>query len=59
MTVEVGMDPYNLNTYFYLAIVPVCVGFVLRQLGVADDDTISKVELVVFWVAVLANFLTW
>ena len=52
------MDPYDFNTYKYLAIVPLCMGFVLRQLG-ADNYTIRVVELVVFFVAALANYLTW
>ena len=58
VTAEGEMDPYDVNTYKYLAIVPLCVGFVLRQLG-ADDHTIRVVEVVVFFVAALANFLTW
>ena len=52
------MDPYDLNTYKELAIVPLCVGVVLRRFG-ADNHTVRVVELVLFFVAALANYLTW
>jgi hypothetical protein len=52
------MDPYSSETYYYLALIPLCVGCVLRGLGV-DDHTSSVVEAVVFLVAALAHFLTW
>ena len=52
------MDPYDLNTYKDLAIVPLCVGVVLRRLG-ADNHTVGVIELVIFFVAALANYLTW
>ena len=53
-----GMDPFDLNTYKYLGVVVVCVGEVLRRLG-ADNHTVNVVELVLFFVATLANYLAW
>ena len=52
------MDPYDLNTYKYLGIVVFGVGAVLRRLG-ADNHTVNVVELVLFFVAALANYLAW
>ena len=52
------MDPFKFDTYFYLAIIPVCVGRVLREFGV-NESTVEVVQGVVFLVAVLANFLIW
>ena len=52
------MDPFSIETYFYLGLIPLCVGGVLREFGV-DQPTIELVKSVVFFVAALANFLIW
>ena len=52
------MDPFSIETYFYLGLIPLFVGRVLQEFGV-DQPTIDLVEAVVFLVAALANFLIW
>ena len=53
-----GMDPFDENTYKYLGVFVVCVGAALRRFG-ADNHTVNVVELVLFFVAALANYLAW
>ncbi len=52
------MDPFRIDTYFYLGLIPLFVGRVLQEFGV-DQPTIDLVQAVVFLVAALANFLIW
>ena len=52
------MDPFSFTTYLYLGQIPFFVGIILRKFGV-DQPTIELVEVVLFLVAVLANFLIW
>jgi len=61
-----GMDPFSIETYFgnstgryfFIALIPLWVGGVLREFGV-DEPTIELVQAVVFLVAAIANFLIW
>ena len=52
------LDPFSIESYFYLAIIPCVIGVILKKFGVGQP-TRDWVEVVVFCVAALANFLVY
>ena len=52
------LNPYSLDTYWYLGVIPCCVGSILRKCGV-DEATYNWTFVVVYVFAALGNYQLW